>query len=65
MFGGVQINGQDSNNIYKRAGDLTIASPSIHNIILKTNNGTWEKAMEANRIKGKRGRDEPSLCCGR
>ncbi len=34
MFGGVQINGQDSNNIYKRVGDF-IASPSIHNIILK------------------------------
>ena len=48
MFGGVQINGQDSNHhIYKRVGDLTIASPSIHNIIFKTNNGTWE-AMRIN-----------------
>jgi len=26
-FGGIQINGQDTNNIYKRVGDLTIASP--------------------------------------
>ena len=43
-----QINGQDSNHhIYKRVGDLTIASPSIHSIILKTNSGTWE-AMRLN-----------------
>ena len=47
MFGGVQINGQDSNNIYKRVGDLTIASPSINSIILKTNYGNWE-AMRLN-----------------
>ena len=24
MFGGIQINGQDTNNIYKRVGDLNI-----------------------------------------
>ena len=47
MFGGVQINGQDSNNIYKRVGDLTIASPSLNSIILKSNNGNWE-AMRLN-----------------
>ncbi len=41
-FGGIQINGQDSNNIYKRVGDLRIASPSINNILLKTNGGYWE-----------------------
>ena len=41
-FGGVQINGQDTNNIYKSVGDLTIASPSINSIILKTNSGFWE-----------------------
>jgi hypothetical protein len=23
MFGGVQINGQDTNNIYKRVGDIS------------------------------------------
>ena len=40
MFGGVQINGQDTNNIYKRVGDLTIASPSLSSIILKTNYGS-------------------------
>jgi hypothetical protein len=34
--------GRTQNDIYKRVGDLTIASPSIHNIIFKTNNGTWE-----------------------
>ena len=50
MFGGVQINGQDSNHhIYKRVGDLTIASPSTHSIILKTNSGTWE-AMRLNTV---------------
>ena len=42
MFGGVQINGQDTNNIYKRVGDLTIASPSTSSIILKSNHGNWE-----------------------
>ena len=48
MFGGVQINGQDSDHhIYKRVGDLTIASPTTHSIILKTNSGTWE-AMRLN-----------------
>ena len=47
MFGGVQINGQDSNNIYKRVGDLTIASPSLNSIILKSNYGNWE-AMRLN-----------------
>jgi hypothetical protein len=47
MFGGVQINGQDTNNIYKRVGNLTIASPSTDSIILKTNSGTWE-AMRLN-----------------
>jgi hypothetical protein len=31
-FGGIQINGQDSNNIYKGVGVLTISSPSINNI---------------------------------
>ena len=41
-FGGIQINGQDTNNIYKRVGDLTIASPSTNNILLKTNGGYWE-----------------------
>ena len=36
MFGGIQINGQDSNHhIYKRIGDLTIASHSLSSIILK------------------------------
>ena len=48
MFGGVQINGQDSDHhIYKRVGDLTIASPSLNSIILKSNNGNWE-AMRLN-----------------
>ena len=47
MFGGIQINGQDSNNIYKRVGDLTISSHSLSSIILKTNSGTWE-AMRLN-----------------
>ena len=41
-FGGVQINGQDNNNIYKLSGDLSIVSPSINNILLKTNYGNWE-----------------------
>ena len=41
-FGGVQINGQDNNNIYKPSGDLSIVSPSINNILLKTNSGYWE-----------------------
>ena len=47
MFGGVQINGQDTYNIYKRLGDLTIASPSTSSIRLKTNSGTWD-AMRLN-----------------
>jgi hypothetical protein len=48
MFGGVQINGQDSlNSIYKRAGDSTIASPSTRSIILKSDYGNWE-AMRLN-----------------
>ncbi len=47
MFGGVQINGQDSNNIYKRIGDLSIAVSSLNSIILKTNYGAWE-AMRLN-----------------
>jgi hypothetical protein len=47
MFGGVQINGQDTNYIYKRVGDLTIAASSLSDIILKTNYGTWE-AMRLN-----------------
>jgi hypothetical protein len=47
MFGGIQINGQDSNNIYKRIGDLTIASHSLSSIIFKTNSGFWE-AMRLN-----------------
>ncbi len=38
-FGGIQINGQDRNNIYKRVGDLKIALPSIYSILLKTNVG--------------------------
>ncbi len=42
MFGGVQINGPDTNNIYKRVGDLIIASPSTNSIILKSNYGNWE-----------------------
>jgi hypothetical protein len=42
MFEGVQINGQDTNNIYKRVGDLTIASPSTNSIILNSNYGNWE-----------------------
>ncbi len=29
MFGAIQVNGQDSNNIFKRVGALTIASASI------------------------------------
>ncbi len=41
-FGGIQINCQDSNNIYKRVGDLTLASLAINNILLKTNGGYWE-----------------------
>ena len=41
-FGGVQINGQDSNNIYKLSGDLSLVSPSTNNILLKTNFGNWE-----------------------
>jgi hypothetical protein len=49
IFGGVQINGQDTNNIYKRIGDLTIASPSTSSIILKTNYGNWE-AMRLNTV---------------
>ncbi len=50
MFGGVQINGQDTNNIYKRVGDLTmIESPSLSGIILKTDNGNWE-AMRLNTV---------------
>jgi hypothetical protein len=48
MFGGIQINGEDStHHIYKRVGDLTIASHSLSSIILKTNSGTWE-AMRLN-----------------
>ncbi len=47
MFGGVQINGQDTNNIYKRVGDLTIASPSTDSIIFKSSYGVWE-AMRLN-----------------
>ncbi len=41
-FGGIQINGQDSNHIYKRIGDLTLAVGETNSIILKTNSGTWE-----------------------
>jgi hypothetical protein len=41
-FGGVQINGQDTNNIYKRMGDLTIGVGEINNIVLKTNSGYWK-----------------------
>ena len=41
-FGGIQINGQNSNNIYKRIGDLSIVSPDTSSILLKTNNGYWE-----------------------
>ncbi len=33
---------KDSNNIYDRIGDLTIAPPSINKILLKTNVGYWE-----------------------
>jgi hypothetical protein len=33
MFGDDQINGQNTNNVYKRVGDLTIASPSTSSII--------------------------------
>jgi hypothetical protein len=44
MFGGIQMNGQDSNNIYKRVGDLTISSHSLSSITFKTNSGFW-KAM--------------------
>ncbi len=44
-FRGIQINGQDSNNLYKRVGDLTIASPSINNILLKTNGEYWETML--------------------
>jgi hypothetical protein len=47
MFGGVQINGQDNNNIYQRVGDLTIASPSTNSIIFKTSYATWD-AMRLN-----------------
>ena len=45
MFGGVQINRQDTNNIYRRLGDLTIASPSTNSIISKTNSGFWEAML--------------------
>ncbi len=38
-FGGIQINGQASNNIYKRMGDLTLGVGEINNIVLKTNSG--------------------------
>ena len=41
-FGGVQINGQNTNNIYKRMGDLTFGVGEINSIILKTNSGAWE-----------------------
>ena len=41
-FGGVQINGQNTNNIYKRMGDLTLGVGEINSIILKTNSGAWE-----------------------
>jgi hypothetical protein len=41
-FGGVQLNGQDTNNIYKRMGDLTIGVGEINSIVLKTNSGYWE-----------------------
>ena len=34
-FGGIQVNGQNSNNIYKRIGDLSIVSPDISSILLK------------------------------
>ena len=41
-LGGILINGQDNNHIYNPSGDLTIATPSINNILLKTNYGNWE-----------------------
>ena len=41
-FGGIQKNGQDTKYIHKRVGDLTVASPSINNILFKTNGGHWE-----------------------
>jgi hypothetical protein len=33
-FGKIQINGQDSNNVYKNKGDLNIAASSINKILL-------------------------------
>jgi hypothetical protein len=44
-FGGIQLNCQDSNNynnIYEGVGALTIAAPSINNLLLKTDGGYWE-----------------------
>jgi len=41
-LGGILINGQDNNHIYNPSGDLIIATPSINNILLKTNYGNWE-----------------------
>jgi hypothetical protein len=41
-FGRVQINGQASNNIYKRMEDLKLGIGEINNIVLKTNSGYWE-----------------------
>ena len=46
-FGGVQINGQNTNNIYKRMGDLTIGVGEINNIVLKTNSG-YRETMRLN-----------------
>ena len=46
-FGGLWLNGQDSNNIYMPVGDLTIASLSINSIVLKNIFGYWE-AMQLN-----------------
>jgi hypothetical protein len=41
-FGGVQINGQASNNIYKRIGYLTIAVGEIDSLLLKPNSVSFE-----------------------
>jgi hypothetical protein len=47
MFGGVEINAQESDINYKRVGDLTqtVASPSTSSIMLKTNYGVWQALL--------------------
>ena len=61
-FGNLQINGLDSNNIYKLSGDLTIASPSTNNILFKTNYGNWE-AMRINTSGASMKSNHPKRTC--